>query len=95
MPWTGLDLLESLLDRLVTGEIKMKRFDGVGRPWTFLVEGLYGESELVERTTAEKNVVGPVRLEQGLHGFVAYAAVAARHENNLWGRHCFHLLLVR
>lgn len=95
VPWTGLDLLESLLDRVVTGEIKMERFNSVGRPWTFLVEGLDGEPELIQRTTTEQNVVGLVRLEQGLHSLVAYPAVAAGDEDYLWGRHCCHPLLLR
>lgn len=30
LPWTGLDLLGSLFDWIVTGEIKMDRFNGVG-----------------------------------------------------------------
>ena len=95
MPGTGLDLLESLLDRLVTGEIKMERFNGVGRPWTFLVEGLDGKVELLQRTTTEKNVVGPVGLKQGLDGLVANATVAAGDENNFWGSHCCCLFSIR
>jgi hypothetical protein len=30
VPWTGLNLLESLLNRLVTSEIDLDRFNGVG-----------------------------------------------------------------
>ena len=33
-----LDLLESLLDRLVTGEINCQRLNGVGRLWTFFLK---------------------------------------------------------
>jgi len=40
VPCTGLDLLDRLLDRLVTGEVDWDRFNGVGRLWTFLVKGL-------------------------------------------------------
>ena len=42
----GLDLLESFLDRLVTGEVDLNHFDGVGRFRTFLMEGLDGEFRL-------------------------------------------------
>jgi hypothetical protein len=52
VPWTGLDLLESLLDRLVTGKIDLDRFNGVGRLWTLLVEGLDRMLGLLQRTTA-------------------------------------------
>ena len=37
--WTGFDLLERRLDRLVTGEIDLDGFDGVGGLWTIFVEG--------------------------------------------------------
>lgn len=63
VPWTGLDLLESLLDRLVTGEIDLDRFDGVGRLWAFFVEGVDRKLGLVQRSTAEKKVVGSVGLQ--------------------------------
>lgn len=33
--WAGLDLVQSLRERLVAGEIALDRFDGVGRVWTF------------------------------------------------------------
>lgn len=42
MPWTGLDLLKSLLNRFITIEIDLDRFDGAGRLWTFLVDGVDG-----------------------------------------------------
>jgi len=95
VPWTGLDLLESLLDRLVTGEIDLDRFNGAGRLWTFLVEGLDRELGLLQRTTAEENVVGLVGLQKRLDGLVADAIVAAGDENNLLDRHCYYLLSVR
>ena len=93
--WTGLDLLESLLDRLVTGEIELEGFDGVGRVRTFLAEALDRGFGLLRRTTAEENVVGLVGLQEGLNGLVANAIVAAGDENDLWGRHCCSLLSVR
>ena len=93
--WTGLDLLESLLNRLVTGEINLDRFNGVSRLRTFLVEGLDRKLGLLQRTTAEKNVVGHVGLQKRLDGLIANAIVAAGDENNLWGRHCCYLLTVR
>ena len=83
VPWTGLDLLVSLLDRLVTGEIDLDRFDGVGRLWTFFVEGVDRKLGLVQRSTAEKKVVGSVGLQQRFHSLVANAVVAAGDENNL------------
>ena len=30
LPWTGLDLLETLFDRIITGEINMDRLNGIG-----------------------------------------------------------------
>ena len=42
VPWTGLDLLKSLLDGFVAGEVDLDRFDGAGRLRTFLVEGFDG-----------------------------------------------------
>ena len=87
VPWTGLDLLESLLDRLVTGEIDLDRFNGVGRLWTLLVEGLDRKLGLLQRTTAEKNMVGVIGLQKRLDGLVADASIASSDEDNLWGRH--------
>lgn len=63
VPWTGLDLLESLLDRLITSEIDLDRFDGTGGLWTFLVESLDRTLSLLQRTTAEENMVGLVGLQ--------------------------------
>ena len=83
MPWTGLDLLESLLDRLVTGEIDLDRFDGVGRLWTFLVKAVDRKLGLLQKTTAEKNVVGLAGLQKRLDGLVADAIIATGDEDNL------------
>lgn len=40
VPWPGLDLLESLLDRLVAGDVNLDRFNDIGRRWTFCMKGL-------------------------------------------------------
>ena len=89
MSRTGFDLRESLLDRLVTGDIDLDRLDGVGRLGTFLAEGVDGKLGFFQRTTTEKNAVGFFRLQQRLDGLVADAIVAAGDENSLWGRHCY------
>lgn len=81
-PWTGLDLLKSLLDRLIAGEIDLDCFDGIARLWTFLVEGLDRKLALLWRTTAENDVMGLVRLQKRLDGLVADATVTASDENN-------------
>ena len=46
-PWTSFDLLESLLDRLVTGEIDLDSFNSVGRLGAFSVKGLDGKLGLL------------------------------------------------
>ncbi len=67
----SLDLFESLLDRLVPSNIDLDKFNGVTGFWNFLVELLDGKFALLQRTTAEKNVVfGLVRLEKRFDGFV-------------------------
>ena len=63
VPWTCLDLLESLLNRFVTSEIDLDRFNGASRLWTFFVQELDGKLGLLGRTTAEKKAVGFVGLE--------------------------------
>jgi len=82
-PWTGLDLFESLLDRLVAGEIELDRFNGVGRLWAFFVEGFNRKLALLRRPTAEDDVLGLVRLQKRLDGLIADTTVAASDENNL------------
>ena len=83
VPWTGLNLLERLLDRLITHEINLNCFNGVGQLWTFLVEGLNHKLDLLQRTTVKKDVIGLVRLQKHLDGLIADAIVAASDENNL------------
>jgi len=87
VPMTSLDLLESFLDGLVTGEVEGECFDGVGRAWALLVEGLDREFGLLQGTTAEEDVVGPVGLEERLDGLVADATIGAGDYNYLWGCH--------
>ena len=86
--WTCLDLLESFLDRLVTCEIDLDNFSGVGRFGTFFMEGLDGKFRLLRRTTAKEDVIGIVGSQQRLDGLVTDAIVTAGDEYNLWRRHC-------
>lgn len=82
-PWTDLDLLESLLDRLIAGEIELECFNSVGRLWAFFVEGLDRKLALLRRTTGKNDVVGLDRLQKRLDGLITDATVAASDENNL------------
>ena len=61
----------------------------------FLVEGLDRMLGFLERTTAEKNVVGLVGLQERFDGLVADAIVAAGEENDFWEQHWCYLLSVR
>ena len=59
------------------------------------MEGLDRKLSLLQRTTAEKNVVDLIGLQKRLDGLVADAIIATGDENNLWGRHDYYLLSVR
>ena len=37
VPWIGLDLLESLLNRLIAADIYLNRLDNVLQIWTFFM----------------------------------------------------------
>lgn len=88
MPWTSLDLLESLLDRLITGEIHLYRLNGISRRWTFFLEGLDCMCCLLLGATAEEDMISLGGLQQRFDRLVADAIVATGDEDNLWGCHC-------
>jgi hypothetical protein len=44
VPWIGLDLLESLLDRLVATNIYLNRLDSILKIWTFVMKVFDGQN---------------------------------------------------
>ena len=58
---TGFDLPEGFLDGLVTSEIDLDQLNSVGDIRTFLLQGLNRKLAFLQRTAAEKNVIGFLR----------------------------------
>lgn len=54
----GFDLLESLLNSLITGEIDLDKLNTVGHTGAFHLQGLNRDLALLEKTAADKNDVG-------------------------------------
>jgi hypothetical protein len=55
----GFDLLESLFDRFVAGEIDLYQFKSIGCIRAIFVKGLDGTLALLHRTAANQDVVRP------------------------------------
>ena len=78
----SLDVLESMRDRLVTGELKLNCFHSIVRLGNFLAEACDGRLGFFQSSTTKQDSVQLVGLQECLDGFIADTAVASCNENN-------------
>lgn len=83
----GLDMVTRRLDGVVTGQLELESFDGVGQSGTLMADGADGGVGFEHGSTAHDDMVATVRLEQGFDDFIADAVVAPGHQDNGAERH--------
>ena len=81
-PMPGLDRFKRLLNRLVAGDVKLDRFNGVGRLRTLRVKPLNRLFSSLQRSATNDNMEGFSGAHECLDGLVANVLVPAGDEDD-------------